>query len=635
MTVAPNTSTPPEPAPRWPWWVLCIIFVFALVPPLLHVWILWSPPAGAEPTGLHGIDTVYFRHYMRMFTSGFFSPFVTCAAEGAGHDPILFIGNEVYGVVGLLAWLLHLDEFLALGVGNGVGLALYLVAAYFFLRQAAPKQADLAFLVHSFGGGLGGLLFVVTGLLDLHALPRFEDYFIRYAHHELFEGTHLAPLLLGPRLYYSFALACMLASLGCLARSMRRDAFPWLAALLLFVGTYENPRFGPPVWGIAVLWLLCQPHRAVGRRFLEAGVLGAAVVLGVVRILAIAAIVENQLAAIREAVWFSSFLSAGALHILLAAVPLFLAVRRLPRWPRVLSCALLGYLAAFSLLYFGYQAYYGNLWLALEYHATIFASDRALVGCVAGAILGWWLGRSEQAPADEADWMGLWLLVMLVASIGAFGDGWWLRLTPCRLLILAAVPLCVFVARGLQSIHASRSKLAWGAGAALVGLGLCSSVVSVLFFLGPAGRLPGEGSYAYAHYEHMAEADARCLEALGDGTVLSPMSGSPQFGDVISLRDTENVVFGVGSHGLAYADFNALVHDMRTFFTAEAPEGFREELARRHCADWVYCPATVPVDPAAVEELEQTPWLDVAARHGQAVLFRVTPLRESPPTTNN
>ena len=91
---------------------------------------------------MHIADSVIFIHAMRMFDTDFWAPYVSCAAADQGHSasyfPLPFMW--MYGCVGAVGRLLHINEFLMLGLANACGAALYLSAIYFFLTQPSHRN---------------------------------------------------------------------------------------------------------------------------------------------------------------------------------------------------------------------------------------------------------------------------------------------------------------------------------------------------------------------------------------------------------------------------------------------------------------------------------------------------------------
>ena len=663
-----------EGVPKWVWLVIAAL---ACIEPLTHVWIAHFPPAGTVPTGMHVGDSGHHLICMRMFETGFHSPFAKDAPPYGTHHfgffaPPLFL---LYGVLGLIRRALGVDAFLFLGLANGVGGALYLASAYAFLRAVVPRHANRAFLLFALGGGLGGVLFVVTGALGLHAAPAFEEYFRRYAHYGLIEGPHLSPVLLTPRLYYTLPMALALGGLTafvrvgrwptlraareCGRRRSRRqpkaqgggkqspgfwdatDSAPEgrqqpmrtrhlvVAGALLFCATFINVRVGPVAWVIAALHLACRTDRPGGER-LRLGVgLAAPVALGAALASAMIglspAYSANLIATVKMSMWLSPFVSATVFYFLVVPCEVGRGLRVLPPWLRVAAWAAVGYLAAFAVLYLGYQAYYGNVWRCLDVTVAIRMSDWALLGAPMGAL---WAMR-RRAPRDEASeangtaWVVLWLLFFLALALSAFGQGWFMRLNPQRLMIWLGLPICILGAQGLARIEGQRRKLGRALTAIIVGCGVCSIAVASLFFQGPLGREPGKGPFAYLHYEVMTRADAHILDRLEEGRVLTPPWSPISFGEIVALRPGLSVVGGPGAMNISAERFGPLQAQVEQFFNVDGSDEARRDLVREWGVDYVYCPDTCPVDEALLDKLRSTEWLHVVAEQDKAVLFKV------------
>ncbi|HIJ74023.1 MAG TPA: hypothetical protein HPP83_07970, partial [Candidatus Hydrogenedentes bacterium] len=148
-------------------------------------------------------------------------------------------------------------------------------------------------------------------------------------------------------------------------------------------------------------------------------------------------------------------------------------------------------------------------------------------------------------------------------------------------------------------------------------------LVGSLFLQGPLGRVPGQGPFAYCHAEIMSEADARVLDALGKGVVLTPATPGPYFGDVVALRKGNRVINGHGAMNLSDLDLLETEKETAQFFSSKSSEAFRRELVVKYCIDYVLCPDTHPVDDAVLSALYDIAWLAEVAQENKAVLFRV------------
>lgn len=620
---------------RTPKWVWLIMVALPAVMPITFVWIAFFPPDGAAPTGIHGVDGAVFINCMRMFESGFYTPFANCHAPLGNYSSAYFAAPFfwMYGLLGALGRIIHANEFLLLGVANGVGGFLYLLAAYFLLRTAFPKQAGLAFALFALAGGPGGVLYIATWLLGLHDAPQFESYFYRYALYQLFEGARPSPILAMPRLYYTVSMACCLAAIACFVKSTRDPSrgFRVAATVLLFLGTFVNLRYGPMAWGVIVIYLIADASQTLRERTRTALALllpvALAWVIGWWMLRRSPAYIEGATEHIRTHMWLSPFVSAMLFHLLVVPRQTILGTRSLPRMARIAGSAALGYLAVYGILYVLYNAYYGNLWLCLDVTSAMRISDVSLFGAAVGAL--WSLARHRTArPCAGVEtlrfgWVSLWLLCFLSIAISAFGQGWFLRLVPERAMIFLGLPFAVLAAKGLQEWRPVRPWLAAAVLAAMLACGLCAIGVASACFQGPLGHRPGKGPYGYAHCELMNKADADLIARIDGGVVLTPVTYGPSFGDVLAIRPGTSVVYGFGSVNLGDRDPAAAKEDIAAFFSVGCAESFRRQFAEQWCVKYVYCPDSHPVSENVMVDLRNTPWLQEVAISGKAVLFKV------------
>ena len=629
-----NAAAAPERTGT-PWWVWAIMIVLPAIMPLTFLWIAYFPPPGTTPTGIHGVDGAVFITCMRMFDTGFYTPFANCHAPLGNHSSAYFAAPFfwMYGVLGALGHLIHANEFLLLGIANGLGGFLYLLAAHFLLRTAFPRQANLAFALFALSGGPGGVLYIVTWALGLHDAPQFEAYFYRYALYQLFEGARPSPILAMPRLYYTVSMACCLGAIACFLKSARNPSQGPLAAaaVLLFLGTFINLRYGPMAWAVIVLYLIADANRTLREK------INAAVTMLVPVLIAWAvgwwmlhrspAYIEGAIKHIRTHMWLSPFISAMLFHMAVVPRQAILGTRALPRMARIASSAALGYLASYGILYVLYNAYYGNLWLCLDVTSAMRISDVSLLGAAAGAV--WSIAR-HRAPQMQGDaesvrlgWVSLWLLCFLSVAVSAFGQGWFLRLVPERAMIFFAVPFAVLAARGIQEWRAIRPRLAAALMILMLVCGLSAIGVASACFQGPLGHRPGKGPYGYAHCELMNTADADLLAKIDGGVVLTPITYGPSFGDVLAIRPDTSVTYGFGAINLADRDPAPATEGIAAFFSEGCEESFRRQFAEQWCVKYVYCPDSHPVSQDVLQELRNTPWLQEVAASDSAVLFKV------------
>ncbi len=627
--------------------VALVIVMLASVEPLTHLWVHHCPPEGTVPTGMHIGDSGHHLLSMRSFDNGFFSPFATCRAVHGDHYfgyfavPIFLL----YGVAGEIGRVLHLDEFLYLGLLNGLGGLLYLIAAYRLLRRISPRHGENAFLLFALGGGLGGVLYVATGLLGWHTHPRFEQDFLRFAWYELIEGQHLSPLLLMPRFYYTFPLALGLSALTALIDTDRAGGrVRWmLPCLLMMLATFINARLGPMLGFIAVLYLADASPRDLRTKIREAAALAVAVGAGGAAAWAVlrwhpvytanVSQVTQQVIRLLPLLYATLFFWPGAWPALRKDLG---ELRPLLRYP---ACALGGYLLAYAALYAAYQAYYGNWLHGGDTIAAARVSDPALLGAVPGLAAAFLLRKKRRAamPAcgsgthcavpcwagyQEASsaWLTLWLLAFLAAGLSANGGGALLRFSPERCIVLVGLPLSLLAARGLAAMAPRRARFLY---ATLLVCGMLSLGVASLCFQGPLGATPGKGPFAYLHYELMTAHDAQLLEELPDGTVAVPLWSPIAFGEIVALKKGVRVLGGPGALNIGDQPFGRLESALARFFAADADDEFRREFVREWCVKHIYCPDTCPLEPAILEQLRALPWLREFARAGAGCLFEV------------
>ncbi|HIJ66094.1 MAG TPA: hypothetical protein HPP77_09100 [Candidatus Hydrogenedentes bacterium] len=614
---------------RTPRWVWLVIVVLASIEPLTHVWIAHFPPEGAVPTGLHNPDSGVFLDSMRMFRTGFYSPYASCRSAYGTHSVAYFSVPHLwlYGLAGSLSDLLRVDTFLALGVANGLGLFCYLFAVYRFLRKALPSQANLAFLLFTLSGGPGGVLYLLTAVSGLHGAAGFEAYFSRYASYEFMEGA-LSPVPLAMRLYYTVPFALCYGALAAWIEALRNRCprtFVFSLALML-LGTFLNIRVGTALSVVGASWAWFQFDKPVQRRAYAIAALAVAVVVGAfagwTMMRMSPSFIRGTLNLGRASMHLSRFVSAALVHLLIVPGVISRGIRGFPRVPRAVGFALAGYVVAFSVLFCGYQVYYGNILVARDHAAAVAVSDWALIGAALGLVYGIWRPWPTRERAENG-WVILWLMLFVSVALSAFGQGWFLRFGPQRLVLMIGLPFSILSASGLQHIRIGRPRTAFALKTALIGCGVCSILVGSLFLQGPLGRVPGQGPFAYCHAEIMSEADARVLDALGKGVVLTPATPGPYFGDVVALRKGNRVINGHGAMNLSDLDLLETEKETAQFFSSKSSEAFRRELVVKYCIDYVLCPDTHPVDDAVLSALYDIAWLAEVAQENKAVLFRV------------
>lgn len=636
-------TNPPSSAKKAPVWVYGIIIALAAIEPLTHGWIASVDRPDAVPTGLHTADSAIYLHCMAMLHNDFYSPYATCKAPNGPNDagflPAPF--HWLYALAGWLGGTFGADRFFFLGLINAFGGLLYLVVAYRFLREAAPRQANLAFLLFTLSGGLGGILYLLTGLAGLHGAARFDAYFLRFSMYELVEGPYLSPALHMPRLYYTLSLACCIGALEALLKAVRTERRLYYAAsaCLLFIGTLINLRFGGFTCFVALLYLLSSPKGSgpIPAYAYPAIVVPAGLALAIFAAMTASSptYMENTGELVLESLWLTPFISAAFFHLFLVPMAIKQRVAAMPPFGRTLACAAIGYLACFALLFVGYQVYYGNFLTAGDSTAAILISDWALLGGLLGGLGGLRYGILRgTAPATAAAaapetgehverWIAIWFLILLALAVSAFGQGAYARLTPQRLMVFLGLPMSILSAAALQHIATKRPRFTRAFVAAMVAFGTTSTLVGALYFQGPLqGPFPrdaGAGPFAARHAEIMTQTDAALLEEIGEGFVLAPLV----FNDALAMRPGVRVLGGAGSTDLSDQLSVQLHPRINAFFSENATEDERRAFLDEWCIDYVYCPDTWPVSQPVVDAIRSMPGLEVAVEKSQALLLTV------------
>lgn len=609
--------------------VLLVILALAAIEPLTHYWIMYHPPEGSVPTGMHIGDSAHHLLCMRSFGNGFHSPFALCNSGKGPQDWRNFAAPFflLYGCAGALGRLLNVNEFIFLGLLNGFGGALLLWMAYRLFRAVIPKHAETAFFLFALGGGLGGVLFTGAAAFGVHRAPGFELYFSRYAWCELIEGQHFSPVLLMPRFYYSFPLALGLGALAALIRGGRRDLY-LIAPGLLFAASFINARLGPMFWLAYALYLMDAPGiswKERIRRAVWAGVfagLGIAAAWGVLR--NNPAYTANVAQVTQQVLRLLPYLSATVFLWIAMAPGIIRGLNALPPLLRHAAAALAGYLLAYGALFAAFQAYYGNWFYGGDTAAAAAVSDPAWLGAAAGILAArWWKPAEEERRKDDAPalgWVVLWLLLFLAAALSAWGHGWFMRFSPQRFSVLLGPPMAILAAAGIARMRPKIRRVLF---TVILVCGFFSISVAAAWFQGPLGHVPGLGPFAYLHYETMTPADADLLRRLPGGTVAAPGWSPIAFGEIISLREGVQVVGGPGAMNLGGQPFSPLQTDIERFFAPESGDDIRREFVLRYCVDYVYCPDTCPVNSETMRAFRAAPWLKLVTESGRGALFEV------------
>lgn len=609
-----------------PVWVYAIILVMACIVPATHLWIASSETAEAVPTGLTNADSAIYLQTMRMLRNDFYSPYATVKAPNGPND-VGFLAapfHWLYALIGLGADFFGVDDFIFLGFANGVFGGIYLLVVYGFLRAAAPRQANLAFLLLTVSGGLGGLLFVATSFMGQQGSQTFEMVFSRFSMYELIEGPYLSPFQHITRLYYTVSLALGLGALTALIRALnhQRDRYLVLSCFLLFWCTLIHVRIGGFLWAVGMIHLVSRGD-LTKRDLARVGAVFTAPLLVSFSVFAAMSVMspvfmQNTTVLVRESMWLTPFVSAALFQLLLIPVVLKRLLGNLPPMLFVGCAAAVGYLTTFGLLFGGHQLYHGNVLGIGDASAAARISDFALMGIPIGAALGWTRRpTSWSRDASGIAWVAPWLLIFLAIAVSAWGRGWFLSLTPQRLMLVLGIPLSILSAAALQRIAERRPRLSRAYCTGMVFCGIISLSVSVLYFHGPMGRQPGQGAFAHLHRSMMTVDDARLLDHLGDGVVLAPAT----FSDVIALRPGLRVLSGAGTTDLSDQMSTQMEPRVAAFFSLDSDDE-RVAFIREWRVDYVYCPDTWPVGPKIIASLKAAPWLDVLAESEHGAVFR-------------
>jgi hypothetical protein len=612
-----------------PKWVWGIVLVYALLEPVTHLWLSSGSHGDNAFSGIHNPDSAVFLHAMRMFETDFFSPYASSEAESPHsyrYFPIPFFW--MYAVIGEIGGLLHIPEFVMLGLANGLGMGLYLLVIFKLMQAIWPKQANRAFLLFSLGGGLGGILYLFAHFSGSVNDPEFQQNFFRVAFYELLEGPRMAPWLFVSRLYYTLPLAFVFGAILAVVHWLKNQDQKWtyIAVTLIMLGSLLNVRFGLIAWGVIMLALFTHRHISLNQRL----VFSACVSTGVGISTAITpwmltwnpVFSENVLLLIRRSMWFMPFITVAFFHVLLLPKIVLDYRSRLKGWDAVWFHAAWGYILAFAGFYVVYHLYYGQLWPTADFTAAVRISDPSLVGAFVGGVWGWRKRRSVNDSESDATqaWVILWFGLFLVLAISAWGQGWFIRMGPQRVMLFLGPPLCLLTARSLDDIQLKRPRVAAMYSGVMVTCGVVSIAVATLAFQGPLGYHPGKSAFHEYHSEVMSKADEECLAHLGSGRVIAPTS-LPSFGDIISIRGN-SVLYGMAALEFSDRLYVEIARTVDTFYSKESTDAERQSIADEWDIDWVYCPDTSPIDSRVLTELKDADWLEVVSESGQAVLLK-------------
>lgn len=609
-------------APRWP---LAVALLLGLTQPLVHLWLAHCPPPGAESSGLSIPDSAIFLQSMRMFQEGFASPYALCDSAWGDASFRYFAVPHLwlYGVLGLLANLLHVPHFLFLGIVNGVCLTLYLLAIWRFLRVVTPGLAAHAFALFTLSSGPGGLLWLLTGVLGLHDAAGFDAWFFRFAVYDLMEGPHFHPLLIAPRCYYTLPLAVYFGALTTLKLSLSGSKTRlWWWMLPIALAAFVYARAGLFSVGLCALLLFTGEYETTfRRRALQLAAYALPVVIGMtlsgLLLRMNPAVVQNHVDYTNVAMWISPALVALSLHLPWVAQAIQCSWTTLRPLERRIAGAALGYFVAYCLLYLARSLYYGTLVQGLDGSVAAAVSDYALAGVPVGAWLArgggnLYASRSREAPA----WALFTLLLFGTLALSGFAGGAFLAAGPQRLQLFLWLPVCVLTAAALSTCTPATKRLLW---ALFCISGGASLLVALVIFQAGAGRVGAQGPFPRAH--------AAWLPA-GTHDALAPARGQmllalPPLSDAAVRNVGAKTPFGIASFNLSDRTYQELEATTRQFFAPGATELERKKLVGEWCVDWVAAPIGESSQDIAIKELNSYKWLRAEPISGPVALWGV------------
>lgn len=613
-----------------PVWVWAIIAFAAMMPPLLYTWTALAPPTGHLPSGLRTLDSYCYLTPMIHAPQDWFSPYARCDAPlgGASRGYYGMPYHLLYAALGLLCKATGIAPWTLLGLVNGLGFALLLHAVHALLQRLSPTCANRGFLFAITGGGLGGIVWLLSHASGLDTHAAFPSIFLRFGVYDLTEGARSNLHLLHDRLYYTLPMALCL--MGITHWLWRASSF-FAPLLLLAVGTFLNFRVGPMIAGAGILIFLSDPTARVSRHWwkhLRAPLLGTgfgtAAALFYVRTNPFHA--ESSIALSQESVWFSAFLCASFFLLPTAGLALLHIHRHARGWVRLALGGLLGYWCAFTLLYLAYQLYYGNWPHTIDAAPAIAMSDWALPGLLLGTWVSW-----RYCPSGEprnltpyAAGVALWFLLYGALAFSAWGQGTYLAFAPQRFMATLGIPMALLAAQGLSLMasRAPRASQAWLTATCIAGL--LSMGLTWLGCYGPWGFDTVQRALPWTRFAYVSEADQVLMSRIPEGSVvLTPATEAPLFGDILSQRPGMKVVYGNGSLDFSREDFADIREAVTRYYSPDATEQERQAFLRERCVTHVYCPDTAPVPAAIRDALRASPLLKPVGICGEGIVFEV------------
>jgi len=425
-------------------------------------------------------------------------------------------------------------------------------------------------------------------------------------------------------------LACCLGGLTVFIHALGikcpRHAF--LAGLILLAGAFINIRFATYTVGLVLLIMVNRRLRnepapvSFAAIFLGAGAIGWLAGWGLM--LTNPAIIRNHADVGDMNMYLSPFVSAS---LLVLPVALWQCFRRAPAMPkpwRTLTYAGLGYLIAFASLFTVYQIYMGNILIARDAAVAVAISDYALPGGVLGGLYGYRL-RFRPIP-DGRDWIIIWFLGFLCLSISAFGQGWFLRFGPQRLMLMLYLPMAALTAMAIIDRRTSLKRAYLGT---VTACGVVTIIVSTFWFQAPLSRAPHPQPFDWTHTSVITEADAELISqipatveagrAVIPATVLAPLPAS----DVVAMMRGNPVVFGIGSFNMSREPYAPMAEIVDRFFSPDMSARDRLSVILTFRPHYVLCPDTWPCSEETIAALDKFDVLKPVAEAGRGRMWTV------------
>jgi hypothetical protein len=618
---------------RPPRWVLLIILILASIDPVMHEVNARFPPEATVATPSHTLDTIIYHTAMVHAFPPYNSPYALWNDPGGGQGLANYAltFHHLYAAIGWLGGQFGVAPLTSLGIANGLSVMLYLYFVWVFLCLAVPRLANVSFLLFAAGGGLGGLAYLAALATGFTEHPEFASYFQRYFYYELCEGPRAQPFLMVTRLYYTLGLAFGFAGLAAFIyhASGRPGRYLYAGAMLLVAASLINFRVGPMLLGVAILYTLDLRGVPCGRKVYQGAVLCVGTATGCAAALALMRLNPEMVSGVtdsmRSALWLSPYASATFWYWLLLPPVLITSLRSSTPFLRIVLALVLGYIAAFLMLYGLYQAYYGNFWRTSEYSAAVQISDWALLATAPiGVFFLWRFKSSDPLPSalSAPSWVACWWCGLFGLAVSAFGQGYWLRFAPDRFVVIMGVPLAILGASAICRLNLRAPRLSRMVCAVFLVSGVLSCAVTWLVTYGPWGYETLQRSYPWTRGAFVSVHDDRLLNGLGTGRVLAPSEGAPLMGDLAVLRGN-STVFGVGTFNYTRSVGSGLRARVAEFFAPDTPESLREEYVRDWRAQFVLCPHDDSVAPETRTQLQQYPWLETIVVEGDGLLLRV------------